>query len=164
MGEIEARLHAMGHAIPEVTPAVGNYVGAVRAGDLVFVAGHGPYRDGKWEFVGKLGRDLDVATAQEAARLVILNALASLKAEIGDLDRVVRIVRLFGMVNAMPDFTQHPAVIDGASDLLVELFGERGRHARAAIGMGSLPFGISVEIEMVVEVSPDRAVGTSGGR
>jgi enamine deaminase RidA (YjgF/YER057c/UK114 family) len=151
---IEARLQEMGYAIPPVTPAVGNYVGAVTTGNLVFVSGHGPFKDGEWHYIGKLGRDMDVATAQESAQLIALNLLASLKAEIGSLDRVVRIVRLFGMVNSAPDFAEQPTVINGASDLLVELFGDRGRHSRSAIGMGALPFGISVEIEMVVEVAP----------
>jgi enamine deaminase RidA (YjgF/YER057c/UK114 family) len=154
---IEARLRDMGYAIPPLTPPVGNYVGAVRTGNLVFVSGHGPFRDGQWHYLGKLGRDVDVETGQEAARLVALNMLASLKAEIGTLDRVARIVRLFGMVNSAPDFAQHPTVIDGASNLLVELFGDRGRHARSAIGMGALPFGISVEIEMVAEITSSAA-------
>lgn len=154
MDAIEARLQEMGHTIPPVTPAVGNYVGAVTTGNLVFVSGHGPFKDGEWHYIGKLGRDMDVPTAQEAARLIALNLLASLKAEIGSLDRVVRVVRLFGMVNSAPDFAEQPIVINGASDLLVELFGDRGRHSRSAIGMGALPFGISVEIEMVVEVAP----------
>lgn len=152
MDSIEAKLLEMGHSIPAIPPAIANYVGAVRTGNLVFVSGHGPLRDGKWEFIGKLGRDLEVEAGQQAAQLVILNCLASLKAEIGSLDRVVRIVRLFGMVNSAPDFTQQPTVIDGASNLLVELFGERGRHSRSAVGMGSLPMGISVEIEMVAEI------------
>jgi enamine deaminase RidA (YjgF/YER057c/UK114 family) len=134
---------------------VGTYVGAVRTGNLVFVSGHGPFRDGEWHYIGKLGRDMDVETAREAAHLVALNMLASLKAEIGTLDRVQRIVRLFGMVNSAPDFAEQPKVIDGASNLLVELFGDKGRHSRSAIGMGALPFGISVEIEMVVEIAPD---------
>jgi enamine deaminase RidA (YjgF/YER057c/UK114 family) len=152
VSSIEAKLSEMGYAIPKLTPPVGTYVGAVRTGSLVFVSGHGPFRDGAWHFIGKLGRDMDVETAQEAARLIALNLLASLKAEIGSLDRVTRIVRLFGMVNSAPDFAEQPRVIDGASDLLVELFGDRGRHSRSAIGMGALPFGISVEIEMVVEI------------
>ncbi len=150
---IEARLRDMGYVIPAITPPVGNYVGAVRTGNLVFVSGHGPFRDGEWHYLGKLGRDVDVETGQEAARLVALNMLASLKAEIGTLDRVARIVRLFGMVNSAPDFAEQPKVIDGASKLLVELFGERGRHSRSAIGMAALPFGISVEIEMVAEIT-----------
>jgi enamine deaminase RidA (YjgF/YER057c/UK114 family) len=155
MDAIEAKLRDMGHAIPELTPPVGTYVGAVRTGNLVFVSGHGPFRDGEWHYIGKLGRDMDVETAREAAHLVALNMLASLKAEIGTLDRVQRIVRLFGMVNSAPDFAEQPKVIDGASNLLVELFGDQGRHSRSAIGMGALPFGISVEIEMVVEIAPD---------
>jgi enamine deaminase RidA (YjgF/YER057c/UK114 family) len=158
MDAIEAKLRDMGYAIPDLTPPVGNYVGAVRTGNLVFVSGHGPFRDGDWHYIGKLGRDMDVDTAREAALLVALNLLASLKAEIGTLDRVKRIVRLFGMVNSAPDFAAQPKVIDGASDLLVELFGDRGLHSRSAIGMGALPFGISVEIEMVVEVDPDEPV------
>lgn len=158
MDAIEAKLRGMGHAIPELTPPVGNYVGAVRTGNLVFVSGHGPFRDGAWHYIGKLGRDMDVDTAREAAFLVALNMLASLKAEIGTLDRVRRIVRLFGMVNSAPDFAEQPKVIDGASNLLVELFGDRGRHSRSAIGMGALPFGISVEIEMVVEIDPSEPV------
>jgi enamine deaminase RidA (YjgF/YER057c/UK114 family) len=158
MDAIEAKLRDMGYAIPDLTPPVGNYVGAVRTGNLVFVSGHGPFRDGDWHYIGKLGRDMDVDTAREAALLVALNLLASLKAEVGTLDRVKRIVRLFGMVNSAPDFAAQPKVIDGASDLLVELFGDRGLHSRSAIGMGALPFGISVEIEMVVEVDPDEPV------
>jgi enamine deaminase RidA (YjgF/YER057c/UK114 family) len=158
MDAIEAKLRDMGHAIPELTPPVGNYVGAVRTGNLVFVSGHGPFRDGAWHYIGKLGRDMDADTAREAALLVALNMLASLKAEIGTLDRVNRIVRLFGMVNSAPDFDEQPRVIDGASNLLVELFGDKGRHSRSAIGMGALPFGISVEIEMVVEIEPAEPV------
>jgi enamine deaminase RidA (YjgF/YER057c/UK114 family) len=153
VGAIEDRLRELGHEIPEPTPAVGNYVGAVRSGNLVFVAGHGPYHQGRWDFIGKLGRDMSIETAQKAAEVVVLNCLASLKAEIGSLDRVTRIVRLFGMVNSTPDFTQQPTVIDGASNLLVAAFGDRGRHARAAVGFVSLPMGISVEIEMIVEIA-----------
>lgn len=158
MDAIEAKLRDMGHAIPELTPPVGNYVGAVRTGNLVFVSGHGPFRDGAWHHIGKLGRDMEVDTAREAALLVALNMLASLKAEIGTLDRVKRIVRLFGMVNSAPDFAEQSKVIDGASNLLVALFGDKGRHSRSAIGMGALPFGISVEIEMVVEIDPAEPV------
>ena len=148
----EDKLHALGLGLPSQGPAVGNYVSAVRTGNLVFVSGHGPYEDGRYIYHGKLGREVDTATGYEAARLVMLNCLAGLKAEIGDLDRVTRIVRVFGMVNSTPDFDEQPQVIDGASDLLTEIFGDRGKHARAAIGMVSLPMGISVEIEMVVEV------------
>jgi enamine deaminase RidA (YjgF/YER057c/UK114 family) len=128
------------------------YVEAVRTGNLVFVAGHGPSKDGQLIYKGKLGRDVDVETGYQAAQFVCLNMLASLKVEIGDLDRVKRIVKLLGMVNCVPDFGQQPEVINGASDLLVHVFGERGRHARSAVGMAGLPRGISVEIEMIVEV------------
>ena len=150
---IEGNLRALGLELPSQGPAVGNYVSAVRTGNLVFVSGHGPYKDGRYTYHGKLGREVGTATGYESARLVMLNCLAGLKAEIGDLDRVTRIVRVFGMVNSTPDFDEHPRVIDGASDLLTEIFGDRGKHARAAIGMVSLPMGISVEIEMVVEVA-----------
>ena len=152
MSAIEDKLDALGFELPSQGPAVGNYVSAVRTGNLVFVSGHGPYKDGKYIYHGKLGRDVDTQTGYEAARLVMLNCLAGLKTEIGDLDRVRRIVRVFGMVNSTPDFDEQPQVIDGASDLLTEIFGDRGKHARAAIGMVSLPMGISVELGMVVEV------------
>jgi enamine deaminase RidA (YjgF/YER057c/UK114 family) len=149
----EERLAGLGFELPEPPPPVASYVGAVTVGELVFVSGHGPYRDGQFVHLGKLGRDLDVRTGQESARLVMLNLLASLKAEIGELDRVRRVVKLLVMVNSDPDFGEQPAVANGASDLLVEIFGpERGRHARAAVGMGALPFGISVEIEGIFRI------------
>ncbi len=152
MGQVESKLEAMGLQLPSPPPPLANYVRAVRTGNLVFVSGHGPSRDGQLQYQGKVGQDLDVETAYQAAQLVMLNCLTSLKEEIGELDRVKRIVKLLGMVNAVPEFGQQPEVINGASDLLTELFGERGRHARSAVGMGSLPRGIPVEIEMIVEV------------
>lgn len=152
MATVEDKLRAMGLELPPPPGALANYVGAVRTGNLVFVAGHGPVQDGQLIYRGKVGRDLDLDTAYQAARLVMLNCLASLKAEIGSLDRVRRIVKLLGMVNCDPEFGDQPKVINGASDLLTALFGERGRHARSAVGMASLPLGISVEIEMIVEV------------
>jgi len=152
MGQVESKLVEMGLELPAPPAPVANYVRAVRTGNLVFVSGHGASRDGQLVYRGKLGADLDVATGYEAARLVMLNCLTSLKEEIGELDRVTRIVKLLGMVNCAPDFGEQPEVINGASDLLTELFGERGRHARSAVGMAALPRGIAVEIEMVVEV------------
>ena len=149
---VEDRLRELGHTLPERGPAVGNYVGAVRVGNLVFVSGHGPMRDGKFAFQGKLGQDVDIPTGQKAAELVILNCLASLKAEIGSLDRVKRIVKLLGMVNCTPEFADQPKVMDGASNLLTSVFGEAGKHARSAVGHVALPFQIPVEIEMIVEV------------
>ena len=149
----EERLAELGYELPAPNPAVGSYVGAVTVGSIVFVSGHGPYKDGEFAYTGKLGRDVDVATGQDAARLTILNLLASLKAEIGELDRVRRVVKLLVLVNSDPEFGEQPAVANGASDLLVEVFGpERGPHARSAIGMGALPFGIPVEIEAVFQI------------
>lgn len=153
MSRVEQRLKELGLELPEAPPPVANFVGAVRVGSLVFVSGHGPRHEGEYVYLGKLGTDLDVDAGYAAARLVALNCLASLKAVIGDLDNVSRVVKLLGMVNSAPDFTDQPWVINGASDLLVEVFGERGRHARSAVGMASLPMGISVEIEMIVEVT-----------
>ena len=152
MSKVEDRLTALGHTIPDPGPPVANFVNAVRTGNLVFVSGHGPQRDGKMVYVGKVGKDVDVETGRKAAELVMLNCLGTLKKELGDLDRVKRVVKLLGMVNCGPDFTEQPKVINGASDLLVAAFGDAGRHARSAVGMSSLPFNISVEIEMIVEV------------
>jgi enamine deaminase RidA (YjgF/YER057c/UK114 family) len=152
MSQVEERLKEKGLELPPKPTPMAQYVSAVRTGSLVFVAGHGPHKDGQLTYKGKLGQDVDVESGYEAARLVALNMLASLTAEIGDLDRVKRVVKLLGMVNCVPDFGHQPEVINGASDLLVDIFGERGRHARSAVGMASLPRGISVEIEMIVEV------------
>jgi enamine deaminase RidA (YjgF/YER057c/UK114 family) len=150
----EARLRELGIEIPEPPPPVANYVGAVRVGDILFVSGHGPYENGEYRYLGKLGRDLDVAAGQAAARLVMINFLASVRAELGTLDRVERVVKLLVMVNSAPDFGEQPQVANGASDLLVEIFGEeRGKHGRSAVGMGALPMGIAVEIEGVLQVS-----------
>ena len=149
----EQRLAELGIELPEPNPPVANYVGAVTAGKLVFVSGHGPYRDGGYVYRGKLGRDVDIPTGQQAARLTMINLLASLKAEIGELDRVRRVVKLLVMVNSDPEFGEQPEVANGASDLLVEVFGaERGSHARSAVGMGALPFAIPVEIEGIFEI------------
>jgi len=153
VSKVEDRLTALGHTIPDPGPPVANFVNAVRTGNLVFVSGHGPRKDGQMFYTGKVGDEVDVETGRKAAELVMLNCLGSLKQEIGDLDRVVRVVKLLGMVNCTPDFDEQPKVINGASDLLVAAFGDAGRHARSAVGMSSLPFNISVEIEMIVEVS-----------
>jgi enamine deaminase RidA (YjgF/YER057c/UK114 family) len=150
---VEARLMQLGLTLPEPPPPVANYVGAVTTGNLVFVSGHGPHQKGGYRIVGKVDSEVGVAEAREAARLTMINCLATLKAELGSLDRVTRIVKLLGMVNSDPTFNRQPEVIDGASDLLEEVFGERGKHARSAVGMGALPMGIPVEIEMIVEFS-----------
>src|ERR1019366_1811689 len=150
---VETRLAQMGLQLPEPPPPVANYLGAVRTGNLVFVSGHGPHQRDGYRVVGKVDSEIGLSEAREAARLTMLNCLATLRAELGSLDRVRRIVKLLGMVNSDPRFTRQPEVIDGASDLLEEVFGERGNHARSAVGMASLPMGIPVEIEMIVEVS-----------
>jgi len=148
----EGRLAAMGITLPEPPSPVANYVNGVRTGNLIFLAGKGPKRADGTELRGKLGAGLSIEEGYEGARLTAINQLAVLKAMLGDLDRVVRVVKVLGMVNSDPDFIDQPAVINGFSDLIVEVFGERGRHARAAVGMASLPRGQAVEIEMIVEV------------
>lgn len=148
----EARLEAMGIELPEASTPVANYVNAVRVGNLVFLAGKGPGRADGTYITGKLGSDLSIEEGYEAARLTGINQLAVLKAELGNLNKVKRLVKVLGMVNGTPDFTDQPKVVNGFSDLMVEVFGERGKHARAAVGMGSLPRGIPVEVEMIVEV------------
>ena len=150
----EARLDELGIELPSPQAPAANYVPAVRTGNLLYLAGVGPAkRDDGRSPIGKVGAELTLEEGYEAARLVCLNIISRLKAELGDLDRVVRVVKLLGMVNATEDFGEHPAVINGCSDLLVEVFGERGKHARSAVGMQSLPFGIPVEIEAIVEIS-----------
>jgi enamine deaminase RidA (YjgF/YER057c/UK114 family) len=149
---VEAKLTELGLELPPIPRPAANYVGAVQTGKLLFVSGHGPTKDGTFTHIGKVGKDLSVEDGYEAARLVALNCLASAKSAIGDLDRITRVVKLLGMVNCTEDFGDQPEVINGASDLLVQLFGDAGRHARSAVGMQALPFGIAVEIEMIFEV------------
>ena len=148
----EARLTELGVELWEPPSPVANYVNGVQTGNLIFLAGKGPRRGDGSEIRGKVGADLTIEQGYEAARITAINQLSVLKAMLGDLSRVVRVVKVLGMVNSDPDFVQQPAVINGFSDLIVEVFGERGRHARAAVGMASLPRGQSVEIEMIVEV------------
>ena len=148
----EERLKERGLVLPSPRKPIGNYVGCVRTGNLVFVSGHGPDFEGGKQWRGKVGRDLTVEDGYAAAQQVALNLLATLKAEIGELAKVRRIVKLLGMVNSAPDFGEQPKVINGCSDLFEDLFGPRGKHARSAVGMAALPGGIPVEIEMIVEV------------
>ncbi|MCI0750781.1 MAG: RidA family protein [Flammeovirgaceae bacterium] len=129
-----------------------NYVKAVRTGNLIFIAGHGPTKADGSNITGKVGRDLTLEQGYEAARQTAISMLSTLKAEIGDLNKVKRIVKVLGMVNCTDTFTDQPKVINGFSDLMVNVFGERGKHARSAVGMNSLPSNIAVEVEMVVEV------------
>lgn len=151
-GSPEAKLAELGITLPAVSAPVANYVNAVRTGKLVFLAGKGPRRDDGTYITGKVGKDLSVEEGYEAARLVGINQLAALQAEVGDLSKVKRVVKVLGMVNAGPEFTQHPQVMNGFSDLMVAVFGEKGKHARSAVGMVSLPLDIAVEVEMIVEL------------
>jgi enamine deaminase RidA (YjgF/YER057c/UK114 family) len=150
----EKVIRDLGLVIPDAGAPVANYVRAVRTGNLIFLAGHGEC--GGMRMTGKVGAGVTVDSAYASAARVALCLLGTLKAELGDLRKVRRVVKLTGMVNAAPDFTGHPQVINGASDLLVKVFGDRGRHARAAVGMASLPLDMTVEIDMVVEVEPER--------
>lgn len=150
----ERRLQELGIELPPPPKPVASYVPAVQVGTLLFMSGNGPLRAGKPLMQGRLGETLTVEQGMDAARLTMLNLLSTLRDALGSLDRVERIVKLLAFVNSAPDFTQQPTVINGASELLVQIFGERGRHARSAIGTSVLPFGIPVEIEMIVEVRP----------
>jgi enamine deaminase RidA (YjgF/YER057c/UK114 family) len=150
---IDQRLTELGIELPAAATPVANYVNAVTtSGNLVFLAGKGPNLPGGGYVTGKVGRDLTIEEGYAAARLTGISQLAALKAHLGSLDRVKRIVKVTGMVNATDDFTQQPEVINGFSDLMVEVFGDKGKHARSAVGMASLPRNIAVEIEMIVEI------------
>lgn len=149
----EARLRELGIELPKVPAPVANYVPAARLGNMIFLAGAGPLNPDGSRPQGKVGREVTLEQANQHARNVGLQLLAALREATGSLDKVVRVGRVFGMVNAAPEFADHPKVINGCSDLFVEIFGDRGRHARCAVGMGSLPFNMTVEIEAVVEVS-----------
>jgi enamine deaminase RidA (YjgF/YER057c/UK114 family) len=148
---IDARLVELGLDLPPVFQPVGNYLGCKRAGDLLFVGGHGP-ATATGIVRGKVGAEVTPAQAQVAARATALSMLATVRAELGSLDRVRQVVKVFGMVNCSPGFNRTPEVIDGCSDVLVAVFGDAGRHTRAAVGMAELPFDIAVEIEMTLQV------------
>ena len=150
----EARLKALGIQLPPAPTPIASYVPAVRSGNLVFLAGQGPLVNGKPTVTGKVGADLTEEEGYKAARATILTSLAVLRAEIGSLDRVRRVVKLVGWVNSAPGYTRQPWVVNGASDLLVEIFGEAGKHARSSVGANELPLNIPVEIEIVVEIAP----------
>jgi enamine deaminase RidA (YjgF/YER057c/UK114 family) len=149
----EDRVSERGIVLPSPPSPRANYVSAVRTGSLLFLAGHGPYRPDGTMTLGKVGGDLSLEQGRDAARLVGLNLLATIQRELGSLDRVTRVVKVLGMVNTAPGFVESPAVINGCSDVLVEVFGpEIGSHARSAVGVAELPFNIAVEIEMICEV------------
>ena len=149
----EARIKDLGISLPQPAKPVGNYIPGVRVGNLLYLSGHGPVRvDGQPTARGKVGRDLSTEEAYKIAREVGINLLGSARVILGSLDKVRRIVKVLGMVNSADGFGEQPKVINGFSDLMVEVFGENGRHARSAVGMAELPMGIPVEIEMILEV------------
>ena len=153
-GEIEARLNELDIELPEAPSAAANYVPYVVTGNLVFVAGQVPFVDGELKYLGQVGKDIELEEAQAAARVCALNIIAQIKAACdGDLDRVVRCVKLGGFVNSSDGFDRQPWVINGASDLIAEVFGDKGRHARFAVGSNALPLGVSVEIDAVFEIA-----------
>jgi len=153
MGKIDNRLKELGIELPQAAAPVANYLGFVQTGNLVFTAGQVPLKDGKFQYQGVVGKDVSVEDATAAARLCAINIISQIKAACdGDLDRVVRCVKLVGFVNGVPEFEGQPTVINGASDLMVEVFGDKGKHARSAVGAGSLPLNVSVEIEGIFEV------------
>lgn len=149
---IDQKLRNLGIELPKIHKPIANYVNSVRIGNIVYLSGKGPRKADGTFITGKVGQDLTIEEAQQAARLTGINQLAALKEEIGNLDKVKRIVKVFGMVNCTSNFTDQPKVINGFSDLMVEVFGEKGKHARSAVGMSSLPSNIPVEIEMIVEI------------
>jgi len=148
----EAKLAELKITLPQAPKPVATYIPAVRVGDLLFLSGTGPFKDGAIVYAGKLGKDLTVEQGYEAARLTLLNALALVRQELGTLDRVTRVVRLTGHVASADGFTQQPAVLNGASDLLVQIFGEAGRHARLALGAAELPLNMAIELELILQV------------
>ncbi len=152
MSRIELKLKELGIELPEPAKPVAAYIPAKQSGKLVFTAGQLPMVKGELISIGLLGQDVEVEDANKAARVCTLNALAAIKGVIGDLDRIKQIVRVVGYVASVPTFTQQPAVVNGASELLLEIFGEAGKHARSAVGMAVLPLNASVEIELTVEV------------
>jgi enamine deaminase RidA (YjgF/YER057c/UK114 family) len=148
----EKKLKELGIVLKKAPTPVANYLPAVQTGKIVYLSGQGPLKD-DGEFIrGKVGGEISLEEAQKAARLTGIRLLEALKAQIGDLNKVKRVVKVLGMVNAVPTFEQHPQVINGFSDFMVEVFGEKGKHARSSVGMGSLPMNIPVEIEMIVEL------------
>jgi enamine deaminase RidA (YjgF/YER057c/UK114 family) len=148
----EARIQELALDLPSAPKPVATYLTAVRHGDLLYVSGHGPYKSDGTLILGRLGQDLEVPAGQAAARQTGLAILATLRSHLGSLDKVVRLIKVLGMVNSTPDFDDHPLVINGFSDLMVEVFGEGGKAARSAIGLAALPKGIAVEIEAIFQV------------
>ncbi len=152
-GNAEKKLLEMGINLPKPAKPAANYIPYTIAGNILTISGQIPMGESGIEFVGKLGDTADIATGQAAAKLCAINILAQAKAALGDLDRIKQVIKIQGFVNATPDFGDHPAVINGASDLLAEVLGDAGKHARAAVGMSSLPFGVAVEVDAIIEIA-----------
>lgn len=153
MSNIEQKLQSLGITLPTPAAPVANYVGFVKSGNTVFISGQLPLENGKLQFIGKVGTEISADDAKKAARLCAINILAQLKVACdGDLERAVRCIKLGIFVNGEANFKDHPAVANGASDLMVEVLGDAGKHARAAVGSGSLPFGVSVEVDAIFEI------------
>jgi enamine deaminase RidA (YjgF/YER057c/UK114 family) len=149
---IEERLKRLGLELPDAVPPQGKYVSFVRTGNLVFTAGSGCYRDGEWVYRGRVPDEVSLDEARDAARITGINLLTTLKAAVGSLDKITRVVKVTGFVASAPGFCGQPEVVNGASELFVEVFGEKGNHARSAVGVSELPLNLPVEIEMIVEV------------
>jgi enamine deaminase RidA (YjgF/YER057c/UK114 family) len=152
-GEIEARLKALNIVLPELASPLANYVPFLHVGNLLYISGQLPLLDGKITVAGTLGAGVELAQGEEAARLCALNILAQAKVALRDLDRIVQLMRLNGFVNSAPEFTDHPKVINGASNLMVEVLGDKGRHTRVAVGCSSLPLGAAVEVDAVFAIA-----------
>ncbi|RNB87053.1 RidA family protein [Brevibacillus fluminis] len=152
MSNIEQRLRELGYELPHPPAVMANYVSCVQTGNLIFTSGAGCYIGGSPKYTGRLGEQVTIEQGYEAGKITVLNLLAILKAHLGDLDRIERIVKLFALVSSAPDFYDQPKVINGASDFLIEILGERGRHARVAAGTSVLPFNNPIEIDLIVEL------------
>lgn len=150
--KIETKIKELGLSLPEVSKPVAEYIPAKKIGNLVFSSGQGPIKEGKFVYIGKLGREINLKEGYEAAKICALNCLAAIKSVIGSLDNIDEIINLRGFVNSAPDFYQQPEVINGASELIVKIFGEKGKHTRSALGTSVLPGNIPVELEMIVSI------------
>lgn len=153
MPDYETRLVELGIELPQLPPPAGAYIPGVQSGNLVFCSGQGPYKDGKFVYTGIVGKDLSIEEGYQAARISILNSLAEIRSVIGSLNRIVRIIQVRGFIASASDFFDQPKVLNGASELLIEVFGEAGKHTRCALGTSVLPKNIPVEVDMIVEVS-----------
>jgi enamine deaminase RidA (YjgF/YER057c/UK114 family) len=152
LSDVEKNIIGLGFVLPDISVPLASYIPAKQSGNLIFTAGQLPMVNGALISTGHLGQDVEIEDAKKAARICTLNALAAIKGVIGDLDRIKQVVRVVGYVASVPTFTQQPAIVNGASELLLEIFGEKGKHARSAVGMAVLPLNASVEIELTVEV------------